>query len=71
MSEIWIAVEPQFKQDYKVYGAIQIYDGIKITMKQVELDRLLTETEFLKIYQLNIKRLNRWWYSVYFKKIDN
>ena len=69
--EIWTAVDPQIKLDYKVYGAIKIYDGIKITMKYNELERLQSEKEFLKIYSITTKRLNRWWYSVYFKEIKN
>ncbi len=65
-NEIWTSVNPIEKMED--VGLIYVEDGLKLTMKKIELERLQSNLEFLKQYQLNTKRLNRWWYSVYFKK---
>ena len=68
-NEIWTTVNP-IKEMSSVY-LIYVEDGLKLKMKKIELERLQSNLEFLNQYQLNIKRLNRWWYSVYFKKKEN
>jgi hypothetical protein len=46
--------------------AIEINVGTKIECRDFKLKEL-QENEYIKSnFKLNIKRLNRWWYSVYF-----
>jgi hypothetical protein len=45
--------------------------GLKIEVRDTILDQI-QENQFIKDnFQLNIRRLNRWWYSIYFDKKCN
>lgn len=50
--------------------AVEIQVGLKIRTRDFIL-REIQENEYIKEnFKLNIRRLNRWWYSVYFDKKD-
>lgn len=52
---------------------IRIRDGIKITMRDYVYKSILESIETTDIqskFKLNVKRLNRWWYSVYFDELE-
>lgn len=44
--------------------------GLKISCREGTLNRLKNEPYIQENFKLNIKRLNRWWYSVYFAEKD-
>lgn len=49
------------------FRAVEIEDGLKIRCKE-NLLKLLEKNPYVVMnFKLNIKRLNRWWYSVYFQ----
>ena len=47
--------------------AVEIREDLKIKCKEDLLNLLKNDTYIIMNFVLNIKRLNRWWYSVYFK----
>ena len=47
--------------------AVEIREGLKIKCKEDLLNLLKNDPYIIMNFVLNIKRLNRWWYSVYFK----
>ena len=51
----------------KEFRAVEIKDGLKIRCKEDLLSILENDPYITMNFVLNIKRLNRWWYSVYFK----
>lgn len=40
--------------------------GLKLEVRENELKKLQNNECIREYFKLNIKRLNRWWYSVYF-----
>jgi hypothetical protein len=54
-------------QENHLYPAIEIRDGLKIEVKERVVNELLEHKELNEEFQLNIKRKNRWYWSVYFK----
>lgn len=50
-----------------MHRVIKISNGLKIKCKEYQLNVLLSEHTITDKFKLNIKRLNRWWYSVYFQ----
>lgn len=48
------------------YNLIELEVGLKIECREEVLNKLKCERYIQDNFQLNIKRLNRWWYSVYF-----
>ena len=46
---------------------VEIREGLKIKCKEDLLNLLKNDPYIIMNFVLNIKRLNRWWYSVYFK----
>lgn len=57
-----------FEMDYedKRIKAVEIKHGLKIEVRDYILENIKNEQYVKDNYNLNIKRLNRWWYSVYF-----
>lgn len=51
----------------KEFRAVEIKDGLKIRCKEDLLSILEKDSYVVMNFELNIKRLNRWWYSVYFQ----
>lgn len=45
-----------------------IQDGLKINIRDYHYKELCENEDLQSKFQMNIKRLNRWWYSVYFKE---
>ena len=54
--------------DGKYYGVL-IEVGLKVSVRDCVLSNLKDNPYILQNFKLNIKRINRWWYSVYFDKI--
>jgi len=52
-----------------IYPVVKIEHGLKILCKEDLMNNLLSNNELKKEFQLNIKRKNRWYWSIYFKKI--
>ena len=52
------------------YRVVKVEPGLKITIRDFVLENLQKEQYIKDNFKLNIKRLNRWWYSVYFDKKD-
>jgi len=52
-----------------IYPAFKIEHGLKIKVKKEALDRFINNQELKKDFQMNVKRVDRWWWSVYFKTI--
>lgn len=49
---------------------VEVKDGLKLEIRD-NLLKIIQEEEYIKNnFKLNIKRINRWWYSVYFEKIN-
>lgn len=42
--------------------------GLKVEVRDNALKEIQAEEYIKENFKLNIKRLNRWWYSVYFDK---
>lgn len=51
------------------YRLIPIEVGLKISIRDFVLDKLQSDQNIQSKFKLNIKRINRWWYSVYFDKL--
>ena len=66
MSVITIELNIAEKLMAQAYG-IPIKDGLKIDCREEELNRLKNDKKLTEKFKLNIKRLNRWWYSIYFE----
>ena len=63
-----------FKADYIYHNndfsqCAPIKVGLKIRVDQQMLDKLQSDDYIQSKFKLNIKRLNRWWYSVYFDEL--
>lgn len=48
--------------------AMELKDGAKAEVRDYILKEFESNLYIQENYKLNIKRLNRWWYSVYFAK---
>lgn len=49
---------------------IEVRHGLKLEIRD-SLLKIIQEEEYIKNnFKLNIRRINRWWYSVYFEKIN-
>lgn len=46
---------------------IEIKHGIKVEVRDYVYENLKNEKYIQDNFELNVRRLNRWWYSVYFK----
>lgn len=46
---------------------VMLRHGMRLSVRDFVLENLVKEDYVLKNFRLNIKRKNRWWYSVYFK----
>jgi hypothetical protein len=53
------------------FNLVPIEKGLKIKVMEQKLKELQEEPYIKDNFKLNIKRLNRWWYSVYFDEICN
>lgn len=49
---------------------VKLEDGLKIECREDILEYLQSHPYVQDNFNLNIKRLNRWWYSIYFEKKD-
>ena len=49
--------------------AVPIEVGLKIKMRDYVYKNLINNTDIQSKFKLNVKRLNRWWYSVYFDEL--
>lgn len=47
---------------------IEVKAGLKVEVRDNVLKEIQAEEYIEENFKLNIKRLNRWWYSVYFDK---
>ena len=47
---------------------IKIIDGLKVVMREDALKEAQNNVQLLENFNLKIKRLNRWWYSIYFEE---
>lgn len=50
--------------------SIKLEVGLKIECRDTVYQNLLQEKYIQDNFKLNVKRLNRWWYSVYFDRKD-
>ena len=49
---------------------VEVKHGLKLEIRD-SLLKIIQEEEYIKNnFKLNIRRINRWWYSVYFEKIN-
>lgn len=48
--------------------AVKLEVGLKIECRDYVYQNLLQEKYIQDNFKLNVRRLNRWWYSVYFDK---
>jgi len=47
---------------------VEVKHGLKLEIRD-SLLKIIQEEEYIKNnFKLNIRRINRWWYSVYFEK---
>ena len=69
--EVWTAVPPEYNTlDTNSYSAIRLESGMKILCRKETLDNLMSNNEVRQRFQLNVRRKNRWYWSVYFKEIQ-
>lgn len=52
--------------EHKIIGAVNLKVGLKLELRECELKKIQEIPYIKENFKLNIKRLNRWWYSVYF-----
>lgn len=67
--EVWTAISPEYNYVPNSYSAIRVENGLKILCKKETLDNLMSNKEITEKFQLNVRRKNRWHWSVYFKEI--
>ena len=56
------------KGSKKVFGC-ELKNGVKVEVRDFILKEMQSNEYITSRFQLNIKRINRWWYSVYFKEL--
>ena len=67
--EVWTVVNPEkIKLPPYTYNAVKIEDGLKICVREDLMKQTISENELSKKFDFNIKRINRWYWSIYFKK---
>lgn len=50
---------------------VKVEHGLKVEIRD-SLLKIIQEEDYIKNnFKLNIKRINRWWYSVYFDKKED
>ena len=49
-----------------IIRVVDVKVGLKITVKEKTYNELINNEMLSTRFKLNIKRLNRWWYSIYF-----
>jgi len=50
---------------------VEVKHGLKLEIRD-SLLKIIQEEEYIKNnFKLNIRRINRWWYSVYFDKKED
>lgn len=47
---------------------IKIKEGLNIEVREDIYEELKNDPDIQEKFKLNVKRLNRWWYSIYFDK---
>lgn len=47
---------------------IPITHGLKLEVRDYTYNSLLEEELLMSKFEINAKRLNKWWYSIYFKQ---
>lgn len=60
-----------YTPDKKGYTVVPLKVGTKIECRDFILEKIKNEPFIQDNFKLNVKRLNRWWYSVYFAEICN
>lgn len=64
-----MAEEWRTEQDQSSVRAVPVEVGLKVSVRDCVLNDLKDNSYIQQNFKLNIKRINRWWYSVYFDKI--
>lgn len=59
------------KQEKKDFNCYPVEIGLKIKVRDFIYEQIINDTIIMENFKLNVKRLNRWWYSVYFDKKCN
>jgi len=68
--EVWTAIDPSTlpkRENPNVYNAIKIEDGLKVCVREDLMKQFISEKGLLDKFDLNIKRRNRWYWSIAFK----
>lgn len=60
----------EYKENDSV-KAIKICNGLRISVRKEVLDNIVTSKETTSKFKLMIKRIDRWWFSIYFGDIDD
>ena len=63
-----IDTQPSFKNFLTI---VEIKEGLKIKVRDFILKEIQEEEYIKENFKLNIRRLNRWWYSIYFDKRED
>ena len=51
--------------------AVPIENGLKIDVRDIIYNELKNNKIITDNFLLNVKRLNRWWYNIYFKSKES
>jgi hypothetical protein len=46
----------------------RVVDGLKLEVRESIYEKIKDEPYIQENFKLNVRRLNRWWYSIYFEK---
>ena len=62
------AKEMEFILDEEGVLCIPLHVGLNIEVREDIYEELKNDPDIQEKFKLNVKRLNRWWYSIYFDK---
>lgn len=55
----------------ELVATIRIEHGLKVDVRDFVLKELKGDPDIQRQFKLNVRRLNRWWHSVYFEEKTN
>ncbi len=67
-SKVVVDVKGTFIDISDTVQSIRIEDSLKIDVKESVYESLKNDSCLQENFNLKVKRLNRWWYSIYFEK---
>jgi len=57
----------KYDKNNNIKYAVPITHGLKVEMRDYIYEEIINNQWINENFKLNVKRMNRWWYSVYFE----